>query len=159
MAGIVYCCSNCKRLVTNTSSKKCSKCGGNYVSLGVDSSKWSALTNAQKNQLIDKKTSAASMTSKSVASEAISDIFLWILAIAQPVISMIMLSQGSNISGIGEINWGIGMIFVGLDLWQVKKSDYELSNWLLLLPVFSLAPIYLFVRAAKSNKNYKLGII
>ena len=94
---IVYYCKNCNRAVAGNNLSKCKQCGRPYVSLGVDSSKWSSLSSDQKRSLINKYTNSGNgsttSNSKSATSNvAVSDVWVWILSLV-PAITYFVLPQ------------------------------------------------------------------
>lgn len=86
----------------------------------------------------------------------ISDKWQWALATAPLLSSFILAAMGLGaITLITTI--GLNCLFLSLDIKELKKNGYEAESWLWL--GLLLVPVYLFIRASKTNKRYAPGIV
>jgi len=88
--------------------------------------------------------------------QGLSDKWVWLLA-CTPVLSMIL-----GLTGVGQhvvsicFSWAIYILLIVLDVKELKRRYFNLGVWFWLC--YILAPIYLFVRAARTNKKYGYAI-
>ncbi|MCI6978877.1 MAG: GYF domain-containing protein [Lachnospiraceae bacterium] len=94
-----------------------------------------------------------------VPPEAVSDKWLWALATI-PIFANIVLSRfiPTDLSILLTlIVVALNISFLTLDIKDLKKSGIVVESWIWV--GFVLVPVYLFVRAAKTNKNKAPGIV
>ena len=166
MANICY-CDKCKRLVAASNRSRCSVCGRNYISLGIDSERWKSLSETQKKQILNRGIANAtsreieepgieSSTSYKETSADVSDKWIWPLATVGIVVSWISSSIfGSLISII--ICVVLNIVFLTQDIKELKDAGYDPDSWMYM--GFFLLPVYLFVRESKTNRNWAPGIV
>lgn len=165
--GNVFICSKCKRLVANAAQKKCTKCGGDYVSLNIDMDKWNKLSSEEMKAIIARRLAPPKVNAErelkqpdwedDETDENPSDKWVWALATA-PIIASIVLSIlgiGGSISTIVLII--LNCVFISLDEKELKRTGHDPEKWLWMGLV--LVPIYLFVRESKTNRNWAPGIV
>lgn len=162
---IVYYCPNCKRLVAGPSKLRCTSCGKNYVSLGVDSERWKVLTPEQKKQVLNRRVMSTreveepgidSPTRPERTTVDVSEKWIWPLATVGIVVSWITSSVlGSMVSIILTIV--LNVIFLTQDIKELKESGYDPDSWMYM--GFFLVPVYIFVRESKTNRNWAPGIV
>ena len=162
---IVYYCSGCKKLVVGPSKSRCTTCGKNYVSLGVDSERWKSLTTEQKRQVLNRRV----MSTREVEEPGIdppasagrntidvSEKWIWPLATVGIVVSWITSSVfGSLVSIILTIV--LNIVFLSQDIKELKDAGYDPDSWMYM--GFFLVPVYIFVRESKTNRNWVPGIV
>ena len=91
----------------------------------------------------------------------ISDKWVWTIACV-PILGMILEGiiayiVGSDSEALGSILFIIlNTIFVILDIKELEKKEYNPGGWIWL--GFLLIPVYLFIRASKTNRKYGYAI-
>ena len=160
----VYYCKKCNRAAAGNNLSKCSKCGNRYISLGIDSSKWSSLSNDQKSKLLSKYVSGKPQASKaettSAPSSEVSEIWFWLLGFSPFISHVIFPFTGFDILGRGGSNKLfviLSIVFWILDYCALNKSGYDKGGWRYIGIV--LPPVYLFIRASHTNRNWIPGMI
>jgi len=91
-----------------------------------------------------------------VPDNVISSKYAWALAtvpIAVSILLGIVLKNSIAVSAVAII---LNCIFIYLDVSLLKKAGRAVESWLWL--GILLVPVYLFVRASKTDKNYAYGI-
>ena len=88
------------------------------------------------------------------SSDELSDKWLWALAMVQ-FLSIMFLNRLGFLGTVIIVI--LNCIFITLDEKELKKNGYEPQKWLWLGVV--LVPLYLFVRAAKTNRKWGPGIL
>ena len=100
----------------------------------------------------------SSQGGSSSATNSLSDKWLWALA-TLPLLASIVLD--SFIPSSSVLSWvivvGLNCLFITLDEKELKENGFDAESWLWLGVV--LVPLYLFYRAAKTNKNIIPGIV
>ena len=98
-----------------------------------------------------------------ISKAALSDKWLWSLA-TLPHFANLFLFQIINTldSGLGDnfitcVVIGLNIIFLTLDVSYLKKAGHDIGKSLYLGMI--LVPVYMFVRSAKTNKNYWPAIV
>lgn len=92
-----------------------------------------------------------------VSPNQISDRFAWALAVVPIMISMIMVAFGiSNNTALITVPASFNTILWALDYNLLKKAGYDSKGWM--WSGIFLIPVYLFIRASKTNKNYWYAI-
>lgn len=82
--------------------------------------------------------------------------FVWALATIPTVVSWILATFIYDSIIISIVTIVLNMLFVSLDIKMLKKSEKDVENWMW-LGLF-LIPVYLFMRASKTDKNYFYGL-
>jgi hypothetical protein len=88
--------------------------------------------------------------------DGLSNKWVWLYSVT-PILSMIL-----GLTGVGQhvvsicFSWAIIILLMTLDVRELKRRDFNLGVWFWLC--YILAPIYLFVRAARTNKKYGYAI-
>jgi hypothetical protein len=157
----VFYCGKCKHVAAGRNLAKCSKCGGKYIALGVDSSKWNSLSTEQKNRIVKNRVSSNGAASSGTVSASSggnpSEIWAWMLALT-PLLAFFILPRFMflTFTKASLLCTCLNLIFVGLDFIALKKTGDD-GGWMYIGVV--LIPVYLFVRAAKTSRNWAPGIV
>lgn len=97
-----------------------------------------------------------------VTASALHSKWLWALAVVPLLVDMLFLQiLGSEYTDLHTIftllQVGLNCTFLSLDVNYLKKAGWNIGKYLFL--GLLLVPVYLFVRAAKTNKNFVPGIV
>ena len=88
----------------------------------------------------------------------ISDKWAWLLATIPMSVSIVLtVAMPSQTTIIGIIVLILNIIFVSLDDNYLKKNDIQTKSWI--WTGIILVPVYLFMRAGKTNKHFGPGIV
>lgn len=82
--------------------------------------------------------------------------FVWALATIPTVVSWILATFIYDSIIISIVTIVLNILFVSLDIKMLEKSEKDVENWMW-LGLF-LIPVYLFMRASKTDKNYFYGL-
>lgn len=88
--------------------------------------------------------------------EIIDNKFVWMLATIPILVSWALLFVVSDFKWITIAMVVLNVVFLSLDISNLRKYGKEPAKWLWL--GFVLVPIYLFFRAARTDRNYAYGI-
>lgn len=87
----------------------------------------------------------------------ISDVWVWSLATIPIFFSIVLGKYDFPYLALAIIMIVLNCLFFSLDIKALRKSGYSPESWLWLGLV--LVPVYLFVRAGKTNRHYAPGIV
>lgn len=88
----------------------------------------------------------------------ISDKWAWLLATIPLSVSLVLtVAMPAQTTIIGIIVLILNIIFVSLDDNYLKKKDIQTKSWM--WTGIILVPVYLFMRAGKTNKHFGPGIV
>ena len=90
------------------------------------------------------------------AAEEVDNRYVWALATIPIFISWVIPMFVANSILITIVTWILNMIFLTLDVNALKKSGRDAGQWLWLGIV--LIPLYLFMRASKTDRKYAYAI-
>ena len=87
----------------------------------------------------------------------ISSKWVWPLATIPLFVSILCSSLGINVTISSIVVLVLNIIFISKDIDYLKKSGIAVDGWMWV--ELLLVPIYLFVRASKTDKNWAYGIV
>ena len=97
-------------------------------------------------------------TQPALTTVSLSDKWPWLLATIPMSVSIALtLVMPSNTTIIAIIVLVLNIIFASLDDNYLKKKEIQTKAWMWM--GFILVPVYLFVRAGKTNKHFGPGIV
>ena len=97
-------------------------------------------------------------TQPALTTVPISDKWPWLLATIPMSVSLILsMVVPSNTTIIAIVVVILNIIFVSLDDNYLKKKEIQTKSWMWM--GILLVPVYLFVRAGKTNKHFGPGIV
>lgn len=91
-----------------------------------------------------------------VPDNVISSKYAWALATVPIAVSILLGIALKNSIAVSAVAIILNCIFIYLDVALLKKAGRAVESWLWL--GILLVPVYLFVRASKTDKNYAYGI-
>ena len=92
-----------------------------------------------------------------VKSQQISNKWAWALATVPICVNILLSCLGMTEPILSICIVVLNSIFTGIDISYLKRSGVRAGGWLYL--GFFLIPIYLFIRASKTNKRYGYAIV
>ena len=148
-------CTKCGTQVQENSNF-CKQCGNTLQDVPQSTQNLSENNEANNiyNAKLDEMARARGVNMGAVKRE-ISDKWVWTLA-CTPILWMILDNLIYNELGVSVICIAVNVIFVILDLNELKNKGYNPGGWVWF--GFLLLPVYLFIRASKTNKKYSYAI-